>query len=75
MTVIFVQTHVKYKCLYLILNQLYVFASDFILRIESLIVPENTILVTYDVTIMYTNMEFDEFGVLTKASDEQLTKK
>lgn len=61
MTVIFVQTHVKYLCLYLILNQLYVFASDFILRIESLIVTENAILVnTYDLTIVYTNMEFDE---------------
>lgn len=34
--------------------------SDFILKIESLIVPENVILVTYDVTSMYTNMEFDE---------------
>lgn len=34
--------------------------SDFILKIESLIVPENAILVTYDVTSIYTNMEFDE---------------
>ena len=34
--------------------------SDFIQKIESLIVPEKVILVTYDVTSMYTNMEFDE---------------
>ena len=34
--------------------------TDFINKIESLCLPQNIILVTYDVTSMYTNMEFPE---------------
>ena len=34
--------------------------TDFINKIESLTLPQNILLITYDVTSMYTNMEFSE---------------
>ena len=34
--------------------------SDFITKIEGMILPQNCILTSYDVTSMYTNMRFDE---------------
>lgn len=34
--------------------------TDFITKIESLTLPTNALLITYDVTSMYTNMEFNE---------------
>ena len=36
--------------------------ADFINKIETLELPANVPIITYDVTSMYTNMEFDEFN-------------
>ena len=40
--------------------------TDFIKKIESLHLPPNILLVTYDVTSMYTNMEFHELLLAVK---------
>lgn len=49
-------------------------SSDFILKMEGIILPTECLLVSYDVTSLYTNMQFDELITAVKNAYSQFDK-
>lgn len=49
-------------------------SSDFILKMEGTILPTDCLLVSYDVTSLYTNMQFDELITAVKNAYSQFDK-
>ena len=48
--------------------------TEFVIKIESLRPPPNALFVTYDITSMYTNMEFDELIIAVKDAYQNADK-